>query len=54
MSQKPIVRAAAVQIAPDLESGEGTLAKVCEAIDEAAGKGVQLIVFPDAFSPYHA
>ncbi|KAI3607314.1 Nitrilase [Cupriavidus necator H850] len=53
MSQKRIVRAAAVQIAPDLESGEGTLAKVCEAIDEAAGKGVQLIVFPETFVPYY-
>lgn len=53
MSQKRIVRAAAVQIAPDLESGAGTLAKVCEAIDEAAGKGVQLIVFPETFVPYY-
>ncbi|RDK07867.1 Nit6803 family nitrilase [Cupriavidus lacunae] len=53
MSQKRIVRAAAVQIAPDLESGEGTLAKVCDAIDEAAGKGVQLIVFPETFVPYY-
>ncbi|AEI77266.1 aliphatic nitrilase NitA [Cupriavidus necator N-1] len=53
MLQKRIVRAAAVQIAPDLESGEGTLAKVCEAIDEAAGKGVQLIVFPETFVPYY-
>ncbi|WP_455286242.1 Nit6803 family nitrilase [Cupriavidus necator] len=53
MSHKRIVRAAAVQIAPDLESGEGTLAKVCEAIDEAAGKGVQLIVFPETFVPYY-
>lgn len=53
MLQKRIVRAAAVQIAPDLESGEGTLAKVCEVIDEAAGKGVQLIVFPETFVPYY-
>ena len=44
MSQKRIVRAAAVQIAPDLESGEGTLAKVCEAIDEAAGKVLSWIL----------
>ncbi|MFP3740239.1 aliphatic nitrilase, partial [Burkholderia sp. SIMBA_019] len=43
MSQKRIVRAAAVQISPDLESGAGTLAKVCEAIDNAAREGVQLI-----------
>ncbi|MDB5880040.1 MAG: hypothetical protein JWQ41_3454, partial [Variovorax sp.] len=30
-----IVRAAAVQIAPDFESEDGTLAKVCDAIDAA-------------------
>lgn len=53
MSQKRIVRAAAVQISPDLESGEGTLAKVCEAIDSAAREGVQLIVFPETFVPYY-
>ncbi len=39
MSQKRIVRAAAVQISPDLESGEGTLAKVVEAIDKARATG---------------
>ncbi|CAG2139529.1 Aliphatic nitrilase [Cupriavidus campinensis] len=53
MSQKRIVRAAAVQISPDLESGAGTLAKVCEAIDNAAREGVQLIVFPETFVPYY-
>ncbi|GAB7547692.1 Nit6803 family nitrilase [Cupriavidus sp. 8B] len=53
MSQKRIVRAAAVQISPDLEHGEGTLAKVCEAIDRAAREGVQLIVFPETFLPYY-
>ncbi|WP_420992009.1 Nit6803 family nitrilase [Cupriavidus sp. 30B13] len=53
MSQKRIVRAAAVQISPDLEHGEGTLGKVCEAIDKAALEGVQLIVFPETFVPYY-
>ncbi len=53
MSQKRIVRAAAVQISPDLEHGEGTLGKVCEAIDRAAREGVQLIVFPETFLPYY-
>lgn len=53
MSQKRIVRAAAVQISPDLEHGEGTLGKVCEAIDKAAREGVQLIVFPETFLPYY-
>ncbi|CAG9163551.1 Nit6803 family nitrilase [Cupriavidus pinatubonensis] len=53
MSQKRIVRAAAVQIAPDLESCEGTLARVCQAIDDAARQGVQMIVFPETFVPYY-
>ena len=33
MSDKRIIRAAAVQIAPDLERSGGTLDKVCAAID---------------------
>ena len=48
-----IVRAAAVQIAPDFDAAEGTLNKVCEAIDKAAAQGVQLIVFPETFLPYY-
>lgn len=48
-----IVRAAAVQISPDFEGIDGTLNKVCEAIDQAADKGVQLIVFPETFVPYY-
>ena len=40
------VRAAAVQIAPDLGSREATLALVVNAIDEAARKGAELIAFP--------
>ena len=53
MSEKRMIRAAAVQISPDLESANGTLNKVCAAIDEAASKGVQLIVFPETFVPYY-
>ncbi|MDR5671099.1 aliphatic nitrilase, partial [Burkholderia cenocepacia] len=53
MSDKRIVRAAAVQIAPDLERAGATLDKVCAAIDGAAGNGVQLIVFPETFVPYY-
>lgn len=53
MAGKRIIRAAAVQISPDLESADGTLHKVCAAIDEAASKGVQLIVFPETFVPYY-
>jgi nitrilase len=48
-----IVRAAAVQIAPDFDAVDGTLDKVCEAIDQAAAQGVQLIVFPETFVPYY-
>lgn len=47
------VRAAAVQIAPDFERADGTLDKVCSAIDEAAAKGVQLMVFPETLVPYY-
>ena len=48
-----IIRAAAVQIAPDFENVDGTLNRVCGAIDEAGAKGVQLIVFPETFLPYY-
>ncbi len=48
-----IVRAAAVQVAPDFDAIDGTLNKVCEAIDRAALQGVQLIVFPETFLPYY-
>ncbi len=42
-----------MQIAPDFDAAEGTLNKVCEAIDKAAAQGVQLIVFPETFLPYY-
>ena len=50
---KKSVRAAAVQMAPDLESADGTLAKVCDAITRAAQQGVELLVFPETFVPYY-
>ncbi|WP_124096349.1 Nit6803 family nitrilase [Burkholderia gladioli] len=53
MSDKSVIRAAAAQIAPDLARAAATLDKVCAAIDEAAAKGVQLIVFPETFVPYY-
>lgn len=53
MSSPRVVRAAAVQIAPDFESHDGTLNKVCEAIDEAAAAGVGIVVFPETFVPYY-
>jgi len=48
-----IVRAAAIQIAPDFERPDGTLDRVCSAIDEAATKGAQIAVFPETFVPYY-
>lgn len=48
-----VVRAAAVQIAPDLTSRAGTLEKVLNAIGEAADKGAGLIVFPETFVPWY-
>ena len=53
MAEKRIVRVAAVQIAPDLSSREGTVERVVNAIAEAAGKGAQLVVFPETFVPWY-
>lgn len=50
---KKMVRAAAVQIAPDLDSADGTLGKVCGAIADAAAQGAELVVFPETFVPYY-
>jgi aliphatic nitrilase len=47
------IRAAAVQIAPDLTSVEGTVDRVCRAVAEAAAQGVELAVFPETFVPYY-
>lgn len=48
-----VVKAAAVQIAPDFERPDGTLDRVCSAIGEAASKGAGLVVFPETFVPYY-
>lgn len=53
MGSSRIVRAAAIQIAPDFDRLDGTLDRVCSAIDEAALKGAQLAVFPETFVPYY-
>jgi len=53
MSTPRKVRAAAVQIAPDLKSGVETLTRVLNAIAEAAGKGAEFIVFPETFIPWY-
>ncbi len=47
------IRAAAVQIAPDLTSAEGTVDRVCRAVAEAAAQGVEIAVFPETFIPYY-
>ncbi|GBR01771.1 Nit6803 family nitrilase [Acetobacter oeni] len=49
-----IVRAAAIQISPVLgDDGLGTARKVCQAIRDAAEKGVKLAVFSETFVPYY-
>ena len=53
MSASRIVRAASIQIAPDLESADGTLARVLETVRQAARQGVEMIVFPETFVPYY-
>ncbi len=53
MSAPPVVRVAAVQIAPDLESATGTLDRVLAAASEAAAKGAGLVVFPETFVPWY-
>jgi nitrilase len=47
------VRAAAAQLSPDLDSADGTLTKVLNAIGEAADKHVELMVFPETFVPWY-
>ena len=47
------IKAAAIQIAPDLASCNGTVDRVCAAIDRAAAQGVELAVFPETFIPYY-
>ncbi|VTZ23962.1 Nitrilase 3 [Methylocella tundrae] len=53
MAEKKLVRVAAVQIAPDLETPTGTLDRVLAAINEAAEKGAKLVVFPETFVPWY-
>lgn len=53
MTTDRVIRVAAVQIAPDLESAMGTVDKVCRAIQEAGQKGAKMVVFPETFVPYY-
>ncbi len=47
------VRAAAIQLTPVLENATGTVEKVCDAIRDAAARGVAFAVFPETFVPYY-
>ncbi len=47
------IRAAAIQIAPDLSGASGTIDRMVIAIAEAADAGVELAVFPETFVPYY-
>ncbi len=53
MTLPRIVRAAAAQIAPDLERPAGTTEKVLATIADAARQGVQILVFPETLVPYY-
>jgi len=53
MAEKTFIRAAAAQIAPDLGSRDQTIAKVLNAISEAADKSAELLVFPETFVPWY-
>jgi aliphatic nitrilase len=47
------VKAAAVQLCPDLNSQAGTVDRICSIVSEAAAKGVQIAVFPETCVPYY-
>lgn len=47
------IKVAAAQIRPVLFSLEGSVQRVLSAMEEAAGQGVELIVFPETFLPYY-
>jgi nitrilase len=52
-SSNTIIKAAAVQISPQLYSREGTVEKVTRKIVELGKKGVQFASFPESFIPYY-
>jgi aliphatic nitrilase len=47
------IKAAAVQLSPDLAGGTGTAGRVCDAVARAAAQGAELAVFPETFIPYY-
>ena len=48
-----MIKAAAVQIAPNLSSRAATTELVLDAIEEASVNGANFIVFPETFIPYY-
>lgn len=53
MTQAKVIRAAAIQLAPDLDSAFGTVERMAAAVEEAADRGVKIAVFPETFVPYY-
>lgn len=53
MTESRTVRVAAVQIAPDLDSGAATLERALAALGDAAAKGAALVAFPETFLPWY-
>jgi nitrilase len=53
MGTRRAVRAAAVQLSPDLDSASGTVDKVLDAIASAARAGAGIVVFPETCVPYY-
>jgi nitrilase len=51
MATFPTVRVAAIQATPVILGAEATVDKACRLLDEAAGRGAQLAVFPETFVP---
>jgi nitrilase len=50
---EPTIKVAAAQVRPVLGSLQGSTDRVLTAMAEAAGQGVELIVFPETFLPYY-
>ena len=48
-----MIKAAAIQIAPNLSSRAATTELVLDAIEEASSNGANFIVFPETFIPYY-
>jgi nitrilase len=51
MKESPVVRVAAVQASPVFLNQEATVEKAVRLIEEAAGRGAHLVVFPETWIP---